>query len=303
MKKYFILIFFVLVTNLSATNQKPSYFERIGKNAFSDLTHTFLDAPGVYKNMFVVPFTKTNLKKTGISIGILGTSFFFDRSFNDFSRDEWEPICNKPVRHIKLPLPILRFGNKVAPIFNAPNSFHYDFVFLTFAQYGYLFSLFTENDQFRHLTLDLMQATLYSFVFAQPAKAVIGRARPARDRNNYGNHTPWEWGNSSWHLHNGGEYNSFPSFHSTFYSSYCTIIMDYLGYRWAGPLLACFFFFQQPAHDHWLSDIVAGQIFGYWLASSILDTPEEKENNSKSKTSLLISPYHGGVAVNLTYEF
>jgi len=288
----------------------PAYSNQLAGNVFNDTKRIFTDVPNVYKNMFAVPFAKTNIKNTGITLGVLGTSFLFDESFNDFSRDEWEPICDKHVRHIRLPFPIIRFGNKVKPMFNAPNSFHYDFVFLTFAQYGYVFSLLTEADKFRELTYNLMQATVYSFAFAQPLKAMIGRARPARDRNNYDDHTPWEWGNSSWHLQNGGEYNSFPSFHATFYSAYCTVLMDFLGHRWAGPILGAFCFFQQPAHDHWLSDIVAGGIFGYWLGSSIVDNNDyvknkraKGETEKQSNTQLFIAPINGGIALNLSYSF
>ena len=80
--------------------------------------------------------------------------------------------------------------------------------------------------------------------------------------------------------------------------------MDYLGHRWAGPLLASVFYFQDPGHWHWFSDMVAGGIFGYWLASSILDSPNQKETaSSSSQTSIFISPYNGGLSVNLTYQF
>ncbi|MDO9577854.1 MAG: phosphatase PAP2 family protein [Candidatus Cloacimonadales bacterium] len=284
---------------------KLSYFERIGRDAFRDMTHTFTDMPGVYKNMFAVPFSKVKLKNTGIQIGVLATSFLFDESFNDFSRDDWEPFCEKEVQHMRLPLPILILGGNAKPVFIAANSFNYDHVFLIFAEYGYLFGLLTSNNDFRNLCHELLQVTTYSFIFAQPVKALIGRARPSRERNDYDDHTPWEWGNSNFHLQNGGEFNSFPSFHATFYNSYCTIIMDHLGYRWAGPILGSFFFFQEPAHDHWISDIIAGQIFGYWLASSILDKDKisKKSDQFQANTQILFAPHNGGIAVNLSYSF
>ncbi|HPR18190.1 MAG TPA: hypothetical protein PLD62_08080 [Candidatus Cloacimonadota bacterium] len=50
---------------------------------------------------------------------------------------------------------------------------------------------------------------------------------------------------------------------------------------------------------------MAGQIFGYWLASSILDTPKisAKKEKQENKTSIMLSPYNGGLALNLTYSF
>ena len=285
---------------------KLSYFERIGRDAFSDFTHTFTDLPGVYKNMFAVPFSKVNLKNTGIQIGVLATSFLFDESFNDFSRDEWEPVCNEEVRHARLPLPILMLayeGEHYWFYFNATNSFSYDYYFQTFAQYGYVFSLITESETFRDLTHDLMQATIYSFLFAQPLKPLIGRGRPIRNQEDWDDIDPWVWGQSSFKT--GSQYTAFPSFHATFYSTYCTVLMDYLGHRWAGPFLGAFFFFQQPGHVHWLSDIVAGGIFGYWLGSSIVDKDKNttKNDNSQSNTQILFAPYKGGIAVNLSYSF
>lgn len=302
-----ILLVLLLIFSIHSTfarEEKSTYFERIGTNVFQDFTHTFTEAPGIYKNMFAVPFAKTNLKKTGLSLGILGTSFLFDRSFNDFSRDEWEPICNKPVRHIRLPLPFLNLthsGEKYWFEFEAQNSFHYDFVFLTFAQYGYVFGLLTENETLRHLSHDLIQATVYSFVFAQPIKPLIGRGRPYRDTEDWDRIDPWQWGHSSFKT--ASQYTAFPSFHSTFYSAYCTVLMDYLGVRWAGPILGSFFFFQQPSHYHWFSDIVAGQLFGYWLAASILDTPNYKTPQKVNRTTLFLSPFNDGLAVNLSYSF
>ena len=79
--------------------------------------------------------------------------------------------------------------------------------------------------------------------------------------------------------------------------------MDYIGYRWAGPVLASFCFFQQPDHVHWLSDIVVGGLFGYWLASSILDTPEIEQEKRQNRTSIILSPYNSGVILNLLYSF
>ncbi len=304
-KKWLIVILSIIWFNLSAQAGKLSYFERIGLNAFNDLTDTFTAAPGIYKNMFAVPFSKAELKNTGIQIGFLATSFFFDESFNELSKNEIEPHCNKYVRHIRLPLPILSLkynkSEKYWFEFGAPNSFHYDWVFLTFSQYGYLAGLITENETLRNLSHDLMQATIYSFVFAQPLKPLIGRGRPIRDHDDWDDIGPWVWGRSSFKT--AGQYTAFPSFHATFYSSYCTVLMDYLGARWAGPLLGAFFFFQQPGHVHWLSDIVGAHILGYWLASSILDTPLKSETPASMSTKLLISPQRGGIALNLNINF
>ena len=289
----------------------PAYFKQLAGNVFNDTKRIFTDVPNVYKNMFTVPFAKTNIKNTGITLGLLGTSFLFDESFNDFSRDEWEPVCNIHVRHIRLPLPIINLTHKNEKYwfrFDAPNSFHYDFIFLTFAEYGYVFSLLTDNEEFRGLCFNLLQATTYSFMFAQPLKPLIGRGRPYRDQDNWEDIGPLEWGHSSFKT--ASQYTAFPSFHATFYSAYCTVFMDYLGHRWAGPILGAFCFFQQPGHVHWLSDIVAGGILGYWLGSSIVDNNDyvknkkaNEETEKQSNTQLFIAPIQGGIALNLSYSF
>jgi membrane-associated phospholipid phosphatase len=171
-----------------------------------------------------------------------------------------------------------------------------------------VFSLLTDNEEFRGLCFNLMQATVYSFTFAQPLKPIIGRGRPYREQDDWEDIGPWEWGNSNTKFFS--QYTAFPSFHATFYSAYCTVFMDFLGHRWAGPILGAFCFFQQPGHVHWLSDIVAGGIFGYWLGSSIVDNNEyvtakkaKKKVEIESNTQLFIAPIRGGIALNLSYSF
>lgn len=304
MRKFFIILGLIsLAASLLSIEQMPAYFQRLGTNLYQDMTSTVTEMPLAYKNMFAVPFARVNLKTTKIQLGFLAGSFLLDVPFNDFSRDVWEPICNKPVRHIRLPLPILNLthkGEKYWFEFKAPNTFHYDFVFLTFAQYGYLSGLLLESETMRDLSHDLIQATIYSFIFAQPLKPLIGRGRPIRNQEDWDDIGPWVWGKSSFNT--AGQYTAFPSFHATFYSAYCTVLMDYLGARWAGPLLGAFFFFQQPSHVHWLSDIVGAGLFGYWLASSILDTPDKYEQDQPN-TSIMLSPYRGGIALQLDYKF
>ena len=107
---------------------------------------------------------------TKIALGVLSASFFADKKVDYFLRTKWEPYCDRYIPKSEFPLPFFRFGFEKV-------SFHYDFVFLTFAEYGYVAGLLSRYDRFRTLCFNLLQATAYSFIFAQPAKAITGRAR------------------------------------------------------------------------------------------------------------------------------
>ena len=150
-----------------------------------------------------------------------------------------------------------------------------------------------------------MKATAYSFIFTRGIRTLSGRARPWREGSNYSDHNPWEWGNVNSHIESGGEYNSFPSFHATYYVSYWTIVMDYFGHRWAGPLVASLFYFQLQ-NAHWLSDMVAGGILGYWLGIGIIEKTNNnlKNNNKKiSNVSIRIYPLKDGISISLMKRY
>ncbi len=273
-----------------------SYFSGIGNDVYQDGLNSICDIPGSFKNMFTIPFQDGNRTSTQIGLGILGISFFADKEMDNFLRTQWEPYCDRYIPKTEFPLPFFRFG------FEKVN-FHYDFVFLTVAEYGYMAGLLTRYERFRTLCFNLLRATAYSFIFAQPVKALTGRARPWRPNNSEQHHDPWEWGRSNLHFKNGGEYNSFPSFHAIFYYSYWTILMDFVGLRQAGPLAASLFYFQDPHHWHWASDMIAGGILGYWLASGILENSKNRKLNVNQNLSVSVIPIKGGLGLYVSKEF
>jgi len=273
-------------------NKAVSYFQNVACDIVNDGIHSITDIPATFKNMFTIPFRKENQISTGISLGFMGSSFFIDEKANEFLRDEWEPQCSRYVPKEQFPIPPIKFGlNR--------GMFFYDDVFLAVAEYGYFFGLLIRHDRFRTLCFNLMQSTAYSFFFAQSMKALTGRARPWRAQNGFDHHDPWEWGHTNTYFGNGGEYNSFPSFHATYYFSYWTIIMDYLGYRWSGPIMASLFYFQDRNHYHWFSDMVAGGILGYWLASGVLENSVIHNRKKSTNISLMIFPMNGNFSVHV----
>jgi len=275
-------------------NKVLRYFKGITQDVINDGIHSVIDIPGTFENMFTIPFRQENLTSTRISLGFLGGSFFLDEKANYFLKNKWEPYCEKYPFPEKFPLPVSKLGLQA-------KIFYYDKIFLAFAEYGYVFGILSRNTRFRTLCFNLMECTAYSFLFAQPAKALTGRARPWRENTNFKNYNPWEWGHTNTYMGSNGEYNSFPSFHAVYWFSYWTVLMDYFGYRWAGPIVASIFYCHVD-HLHWFSDMVAGGIFGYWLGAGIID--KSKENNKNySKVSVMIYPINKGVGINISKRF
>lgn len=273
----------------------PKYFKDIAIDIVNDGIHSITDIPGTFRSMFTIPFRRENRISTSISSGFLGSSFLLDKKADEFFKDRWDPYCNKYVPKGKFPLPVLTFGLDT-------NNDYYDNVFLAFAEYGYAFGLLSRNLRFKTLCFNLMECTVYSFSFTQGMKALTGRARPWRKDSNFKDHGPWEWGNINTYIGSGGEYNSFPSFHATYYFSYWTIVMNYLGHRWAGPIMASIFYFQNR-NCHWLSDMVAGGILGYWIGTGIIEKSKENHKHKASKTSFMIYPFNNGICFNVSKAF
>ena len=268
------------------------YFNSITHDVIKDGIHSITDIPGTFKNMFTIPFNKDNQISTWSSLGFFGCSFFFDKNANKFFRDKWDPYCSKYIPNKKFLIPVFAFGLKTA-------NDYYDNVFLALAEYGYAFGLFTRNQRLRILCFNLMESTAYSFIFTRGIKTLSGRARPWREGSNNRENNPWDWGNLNSHIKGGGEYNSFPSFHATYYVTYCTIVMDYFGHRWAGPLVASLFYFQLHTAQ-WFSDMVAGGILGYWLGSGVIERSKEHKNKN---TSITIYPMIDGLCFNVAKVF
>lgn len=290
---------YISIHSKNDENNSENFDNSIGNyfiGILDDLVHDGLNSvtkmPSTYKNMFVNPFKTEQSISTSVLMGSLSISFLLDRSADNFFKKKWEPHCDKYVPEKKFPLPIYVPGVTL-------NHF-YTGGFIAIAEYSYFLGLFSRNDKVRRCGYDLMQATAYSFFLAQSIKALSGRARPQREHNKYDEHSPWEWGNSNTNFGSGNaEYNSFPSFHATWFYSYWTVLMGHLGYKWSGPIISSFFYFQISKHNHWLSDMVAGGILGYWLGSSILENSNNKIREDKKSINFCVTPIYNGGAIHL----
>lgn len=125
--------------------------------------------------------------------------------------------------------------------------------------YWGLSALFVMNDYYkderlRQLTYLGGEAMMDGWFVSQSLKHIIGRARPSSGEG------PLNWGRLDTDLY--GPYTSMPSGHATTYFAMSTIIGKVYGNEWLGDLAGATYYFLEVGHNHWMTDIWMGYLFG-----------------------------------------
>lgn len=149
----------------------------------------------------------------------------------------------------------------------------------TFGLHGWAFG----DNSSKRLTVEIVQATLYSAVLTEVLKTVIGRSRPYKNQGAF-TFRPFSLFKT--------DYNSFPSGHSTAAFAVSTVIAnnvdsDYLKALAYAPAV-CTMVSRSYQNKHWASDTFVGAAIGYSVGAWIVD--EDKKSKSRIKVSSIYPP-------------
>ncbi len=156
--------------------------------------------------------------------------------------------------------------------------------------YGY--GVIFKNTKVRRLGLETIEAVGYAGLITSVIKSVVGRSRPYTDEGHH-RFRP---------LNVHAAYTSFPSGHATLAFALSTVLakntdniyLKVLCYS-AASLTAM----SRVYHNaHWLSDVAAGGLVGYFVGSYVAD--HEKDYTPKNGSlSFLVTP----TSLNIVYSF
>jgi len=133
-----------------------------------------------------------------------------------------------------------------------------------------LVGLIANDTSASKMSIELVQAGLYSELVTVLLKMSVGRARPYMDRG-AGTFKPFVGINTG--------YNSYPSGHSTSAFALSTVMSrhaDPLALKIAAYIPAGFTLFSRIYQDkHWVSDELLGAAFGFFVGNWVVDLHEE----------------------------
>jgi membrane-associated phospholipid phosphatase len=150
------------------------------------------------------------------------------------------------------------------------------------------YGILNNDSSAKKITIELVQAGIYSEIVTEMFKVVIGRARPVSGESSTTYH-PFST------VYN---YNSIPSGHSTAAMALSTVMsrhanstaLKILAYLPAALTM----FSRIYQNQHWISDVVPGAAIGYFAGNWVVDLHEGKRHRIK-----LTSVYPPSVSINL----
>lgn len=136
-----------------------------------------------------------------------------------------------------------------------------------------IYGLISGDTASKKVSIELLQAGIYSEAFTEILKMIVGRARPYMNE-----------GSRSLHPFTGlnNDYNSFPSGHSTSAFALSTVMsrhahsdfVKFIAYLPAGLTL-----FSRIYQDkHWVSDELTGAAIGFFVGNWVVDLHESKRH-------------------------
>jgi membrane-associated phospholipid phosphatase len=152
-----------------------------------------------------------------------------------------------------------------------------------------LYGLIARDSTAKKITVELLQAGLYSELVTTVLKIVIGRARPVYTENAF-TYRPFTVFNDNFH--------SMPSGHTTSAMALSTVMSRH-AHSTALKILAyvpaAFTMFSRIYQDkHWLSDIIPAAAIGYFTGNWVVDLHEGKRHRIN-----VTSFYPPGISVSL----
>lgn len=177
----------------------------------------------------------------GVSLAAISGSYFLDHQIKTLSQNNRTPTADK--------------------IFAADKYFVEIAASLTALTYFY--GLAAENYKTRRLGLKLAEAFLLQATAMVSLKFLVGRERPASGTSN-DSFNPF---NTSW------AFTSFPSGHTSTAFALASVIAndtDQIGWKiTAWSLASAIGFSRIYNNEHWLSDVVAGALIGYFAGEFV----------------------------------
>lgn len=158
---------------------------------------------------------------------------------------------------------------------------------------GYGLSWLMDNAQWRDTYEKAILSSVVTTIVVASMKEAFGRSRPYRGDGTH-HFRPFQWDESR---------RSFPSGHASFTMTVSTVMAQhydniYWQSAWYGGALLVSG--ARIYHNkHWLSDVVAGSLIGYWIALKTIDMID-----SKKATPLIGMAFKNGTScITLSYSF
>jgi len=241
-------------------------FPQIEENPDKDFSKFF----EVGRDIFTSPknFNSNDWIKLGATTVITTSSFYFDNSIRNFTRE------NKT-----------DFLNALLSIDDYYNLYSIALADAAILGYGAV----SEDDDVKNLGLKLTEATVYSTLINYFIKFLSSRSRPFLDR-----------GNTDFNpIQLGYDQTSFPSLHSTNTFAFSKVMADeidniYWKITWftASSLVALARIYND---QHWFSDVILGAVIGYFVGEFISNHSTNKDEEPANPNS--ISKF------NITFKF
>jgi len=150
------------------------------------------------------------------------------------------------------------------------------------------YGILNKDSLAKKITIELLQAGIYSEAVTELLKVVIGRARPVSGENSTTFHP----------FSTTYNYNSLPSGHTTAAVALSTVMSRHANstaLKILAYVPAAFTMFSRIyQNQHWISDEVAGAAIGYFAGNWVVDLHEGRRHRIK-----LTSVYPPSVSINL----
>jgi len=213
------------------------------QNDFKNFSDVFIDAVTSPAH-----FDSKDWQRFGITTGAVSSSFFLDKKIKKISSEIQSPALNVLFSIDKYSVEAVLGG----------------------AVGTYIYGLSTKNDKARELGLRLSESVLATTIITIAIKSVLGRTRPAVTEEN----SIFEPFNTAW------ERTAFPSGHTSIAFAFSTIIAEekdsdlwkILWYSTAVIVGGARIYH----NDHWLSDVVAGGLLGYFVGRFVINHDSNK---------------------------